>query len=118
MVGVPAHDRLPYVLAQRRMARKLAERRIPAGELVTAGGAEPGEHADRGAILAGNDGVLQRRGGGGERADAQHTDRDPGAGGELEVLGQTSVENDALPRIGGVGKAHGVARLVEALFVE
>src|SRR5262249_59164501 len=107
MVGVPAHDRLPYVLAQRRMARKLAERRTAAGELVTAGGVEPGQHADRRAILAGNDGVLQRRRGGGERADAQHTDRDPGAGGELEVLGQTSVENDALPRIGGGGQTPG-----------
>src|SRR5215831_9242677 len=104
MVGVPADDRLADVLAQRRMARKLGERRVAASELVTAGGIEPGQHADRGAILAGNDGVLQRRGGGGERADAQHADGNPGAGGELEVLGQTSVENDALARIRWVGK--------------
>ena len=70
------------------------------------------------AVLAGNDGVLQRRRGGGEHADAQRADMHPGAGGELEVLGEAAVEHDALAGIGRIGKAHRVARLVEAFLVE
>ena len=42
----------------------------------------------------------------------------PGAGGELEVLGEAAVEHDALGGIGRIGEAHRVARLVEALLVE
>ncbi len=118
MVGIPSRDGAPDMLAHGRMARELGERSFAADELVAAGGVEPGEHADAFAVLAGDDGVLQRRRGGGERADPERAHGDPGAGGELEVLGQAAVEHDALCRLAGIGKAHGVARLVEAILVE
>ena len=60
--------------------------------------------ADERAVLAGDDGVLQRRRGGGEHADPQRADMHPGSGRELEVLGQAAVERDALAGIGRIGE--------------
>ena len=115
---IPLRDRVADVLAQDRMACKLGERRFAADQLAAAGGVGPGQHADPLSVLAGNDGVLQRRRNGGECSHAQRPNRYPGAGGELEVLGQSSVEYDALARIAGIGKAHGVTGLVKTFLVE
>ena len=43
---------------------------------------------------------------------------DPGAGRQLEVLGDPAVEEEALPRIGRVGEAQRIAHPVIALLVE
>src|SRR4029453_17101405 len=118
MVSVPARDGAADVLAQAGMTRKLRERCLAADELAAAGGVEPGEHSNRLAVLAGNDGVLQRRGRRGKHSDAQHADGDPGAGGELEILRQTPIEDNSLGWVARIGEAHGVARLVEAVLVE
>ena len=49
---------------------------------------------------------------------AQRTDADPGAGGELEILGDAAVEQQALGRIGGVLELQRVADPVKPLVVE
>ena len=118
MRGVPLGDCRVDMGAHGGMARKVRQRSFAANELVAACGAEPGQHADEFAVLAGHDGVLQRRRSGGERAHSQAADMDPGPGRELEVFGEAPVEHDAACRLRGLGKAHGVARLVEAVLVE
>ena len=45
-----------------------------------------------------------------EQPRAQRADADPGAGRELEVLGEPSVESEALRRIVGIDEAQRVAR--------
>ena len=78
MIGIPSRERGGDVLAHGRVTRKLRERQPSRPiELAAAGGVEPGQHADRVAVLAGNDGVLQRRRGSGEHADAKRAHRAP-----------------------------------------
>ena len=53
-----------------------------------------------------------------DEARAQRPDADPGAGRQLEVLGDAAVEQEAFARIVGVGEFQRVADLVEAVRVE
>src|SRR5262249_57483111 len=69
-------------------------------------------------LLAGNTGLVHRRGGVGERSDAQCPHCHPVAGAELEFFRQSPVEYDAFLRISGVGKAHSVTRFVKTFLVE
>ena len=80
-----------------------------------AGGIEPAQQRDEFAVRARDDRVLQHRRAGREHADAQAPDMHPGAGRELEVLGEAAVEDDAARGIALVGEAHRVAGHVEAL---
>src|SRR6266404_6081834 len=100
---IPLRDRLPDVLAQDRMARQLGERRLAGSQLAAAGDVEPRQHADPFSVFAGTDGILQRRGGGGERSDAQHPDRHPGAGGKLES--SANRPSNMMPFAGSAGSA-------------
>ena len=86
MIGIPLPDRGGDVLAHGRVAHKLRRRFVAADELAAAGRVEPGQHADRVAILAGDDRVLQRRRGCSEHADAKRSDRDPSSGSQLEIF--------------------------------
>ena len=54
----------------------------------------------------------------GDEFRAQRPDADPGAGRELEVLGDAAVEQQALVRIGRVLKLERVAELIKPLLVE
>jgi hypothetical protein len=69
-------------------------------------------------VVAGDDHVLRQRRQRGDDLHAQRAHRDPGAGGQLEVLGDAAVEDHALlgPRL--VGQQAGVADAVVAFFVE
>jgi hypothetical protein len=71
-----------------------------------------------GAVVAGDHHVLRQRGQRGHDLHAQRAHADPGAGGELEVLGHAAVELHAGfgPRL--VGQQPGVADAVVALVVE
>ena len=68
--------------------------------------------------MAANDDVLRKAGGLREDPRAQRPDADPRAGGELEVLGQAAIEDEALARIVGIDELHRVAEPIEAFFVE
>ena len=48
----------------------------------------------------------------------QRTDADPGAAGELEVLGNAAVEIEAGVEIPGIGRPDRIAEFVKALLVE
>ncbi len=112
MRGVPAGEARARTCSRTAGWRResFGRRRLRADQRLAAGGVEPGQQGDELAVLAGHDRVLQHRRGGGERADPQRADMDPGAGGELEVLRQAPVEHDALGGIGRIGQAHRVAR--------
>ena len=56
------------------------------------------QHADLAAVDAGDHHVLHQRVAGGDDLRAQRPDRDEGAGGELEVLGDAAVEHEAARR--------------------
>src|SRR5262249_25291149 len=75
---------------------------------VGAGGRED-EEPDAVAVLAGDDGVGDERRAGGDGADAELADRDPGARRELEVLGEAAVEDEAPGGLARVLEAAGVA---------
>ena len=70
------------------------------------------------AIGAGQNHVAHERRALGDERRAQRPDADPGAGRELEVLGQAPVEQKALRGVGRVGELQRVADLVEAFLVE
>src|SRR5262249_57206379 len=76
------------------------------------------EEADELAVLAGDAGVGDERRAGGDGADAELADGDPGPRRELEVLGEAPVEDDALGGLARVLQAAGVAGGQEALVVE
>ena len=95
-----------------RSGRVRAEQRLAAGDV------EPGEDADEFAVGAGDDRVLEDRRAGADGADPQRSDMHPGAGRELEVLGEPAVEHEPLGVVHGIGETHRVARPVEALLVE
>src|SRR6266850_1580511 len=81
-------------------------------------GAQKHERPDLVAVVAGDDCVLDQRIGRGDELHAHGTHVDPGAGGELEVLGDAAVEDDALHRLLGIGELHRVADAVEPFLVE
>ena len=53
-----------------------------------------------------------------DKRHAQRSDADPGAGGELEVLGNAPVEKKAFGRIGGVLEFERVADFIKPFLVE
>ena len=80
-------------------------------------GIEPGQGADRVAVLPGDDGVADdrcRR----EQRCPQGANPDEGAGGQLEIFGQPPPEQQSPGRVGRVCEADRVPRAVEALVIE
>jgi len=65
-----------------------------------------------------DDDVLRQRRQRGDAGDAHGADADPGAGPELEILGDAAVEEQAAFGAIRIGKGDGVADQVEALGVE
>src|SRR5712691_5663556 len=70
------------------------------------------------AIVARDHGILDERIGRRDEPDAHRAGVHQCAGGELEVLGDAAVEDDAFRRVRRVGELHGVADAVKALVVE
>ena len=53
-----------------------------------------------------------------DEAGAYRAEADPGAGCELEVLGDAAIEQQALPGIVGVGKSERVADAIISVLIE
>ena len=70
------------------------------------------------AIRSGQHDVAHERRAMRDQRHAQRSDADPGPGRELEILGNSSVEKQALGGIGGVLEPHRVADFVKSLLVE
>ena len=85
---------------------------------VLRGGAQEDERADLVAVVAGDHRILDQRVAGGDQLDADRAGVDPGAGRELEILGDAAIENDALRRIVGIGELDRVADPIEVLLIE
>ena len=68
--------------------------------------------------MSGNDDVLRERRECRDALDAQAADLNAGAGGELEVLGDASVEYEAAFGTRRVVETHRIADLVEAFLIE
>ena len=85
-----------------------------------AAGFEIGEdqRGDFVAVGAGEHHVAHERRAMRDEGRAQRPDADPGAGRELEILGDPAVEQETLCRLGRIGEFERVADLVEAFFVE
>ena len=88
------------------------------GEVAAGGQIRKYQRAGKLAIVAGDDDVLRKAAGRRENPRAQRSDADPRAGGQLEVLGQPAVEDQALRRIVRIDEAHRVAEPVIAFLVE
>ena len=122
MLAVVGSDLLPQRIVDRRDGRRFrpatrppavrADRRLAGLDVGEA------EQADLVAVLAGHRGIRDQRAEEGERIEAQHAGRDPGAGQQLEILRHPAVEAEALHRVRFVEPFHGVADPVEALVVE
>src|SRR5215472_6091037 len=67
------------------------------------------------ATVAGHNDVLRKRRERGDASDTQRADTDPGAGVELEVFCNTTVEKQAALRPPGVRELHGVADEIKSL---
>ena len=85
-----------------------------------AAGVEIGEDQDRDdiAVRAGDHDVAHIGRAMRDEGDAQRPDADPGAGRELEVLGDAALEQQALFGVGRIVEPQRVAEPVEALLVE
>src|SRR5216683_6144000 len=70
------------------------------------------------AAMAGYDDVLRQRRQRGDPGDAQRADADPGAGIELEILGDAAVEKQSKLRAIRIGEGHGIADPIESVGVE
>ena len=70
------------------------------------------------AVDAGDHDVAHQRRAGRDEARAQRADADPGAAGELEILGNAAVEIEAGVEIVGIGRLERIAEFVKAFFVE
>ena len=73
-----------------------------AEQVARRGDVRPCEQRDVIAVVAADHGVLQQRRGRVQRGDAGLAGEHPGAGHQLEVLGQAAVEYESLGRIVGV----------------
>ena len=69
-------------------------------------------------VLARDHCIMDPRGARRHEVRAQGADADPGAGGQLEILGHAPVENQALRRIGLIDEFRRVPKAVEAFLVE
>ena len=89
-----------------------------AGEL--AAFVQPGQQqgADLGSVQARQPHILHQRATFCHHPRAQRANADEGAGVELEVFGDAAVEEQAGLRVGCIHPAQGIARSVEACFVE
>ena len=61
MRRIPLRDRAHDMFAHRRMTGEITQRRLAIGKFLTTRGIEPGENADKFAVLARYDRILQRR---------------------------------------------------------
>ena len=76
------------------------------------------QEADLVAAMAGHDDVLRQWRQCCDAGDAQGADIDPGAGIELEILGDAAVEEQSEFWPIGIGKGHGIADQIKAFGVE
>ena len=76
------------------------------------------QRADLVAVVAGDHGVLDERVAGGDQLHADRARVHPGAGDELEILGDAAVEDEAFLGRRRVGELHRVADAVVAFLVE
>ena len=93
-------------------------RRLRAEQALATRRIEPRQQSRAGATLTGDDAVLQRRRGRGEGADAQRPGMHPNSGDELEILGDTPVEQEAARGIVRIREPYCIADSVEPVRVE
>ena len=76
------------------------------------------QEADLVAAMAGHHDVLRQGCQRGDARNAQRADADPGAGVELEILGDAAVEEQAEFGPVRIGEFHGIADQIKAFRVE